>query len=237
MDSIAGFIKYLHPIYKTLIIYIVLLIVMRVMGKREVGKLSPFDFVVAIVIAELAAIPMGEDNINLLHGIIPIVTLLLAEIFISWLSLKSYKARKFINGTPSIIVQQGKILEKEMRKIRYNINDLLSQLREKGYPNIADIEYAILENSGHLSVIPKSTQRPVTPADLDMVPPQEILPIVLISDGVVLYENLNFAGVDRLRLKEELIEQNIKDPKDVFLACLDGKGKLIIALKDKFNSF
>lgn len=224
--------EFIHPIYRTLIIYLVVLIVMRIMGKREVGKLSPFDFVVAIIIAELAAIPMDEERINLLHGIIPILTLLLAEIFISWLSLKSLKARKLINGTPSIVIRQGKILEAEMRKVRYNINDMFSQLREKGYPNVADVEYAILENSGHLSVIPKVNKRPVTPADLNLSPVYEGLPVPLIVDGNVLFENLQLTGIDRLKLKELLSQHGINDEKQVFLANWDPAGKLFVAKKD-----
>jgi len=206
----------LDSIFRTIFIYVTLLIVMRVMGKREVGQLSPFDLVVAIVIAELAALPMTEKHISLLQGIIPILTLMVAEVILSWICLKSIAARKLISGKPSIIIANGKIDEVQMRRSRYNLHDLLTQLRDKGIANIDDVEFAILETSGRLSVVPK-------------------LAVTLIIDGRVLSENLEKAGLSQAWLENELQKRNIESAHDVLFASLDSKGRLYASEKGKIE--
>lgn len=221
----------LDSILRTLFIYITLLIVMRVMGKREVGQLSPFDLVVAIVIAELAALPMSEKHIGLFQGIVPIMTLMVAEVVLSWLCLKSIAARKIISGKPSIIIVNGKIDEGQMRRSRYNIHDLLTQLRDKGIANINDVEFAILETSGRLSVIPKSQKRQVTPEDLRISTPYEGLSVPLIIDGRVIEENLEKIDLKTDWLAAELKFRGIDSPADVIFASLDTKGQLYVCEK------
>ena len=225
----------LDIIFRTLFIYITLLIVMRVMGKREVGQLSPFDLVVAIVIAELAALPMTEQHISLIQGILPIITLMFAEVFLSWLCLKSIAARKLISGTPSIVIVNGRINEDQMRRSRYNINDLLTQLRDKGISNINDVEFAILETSGRLSVIPKSQKRQVTPEDLQIATIYEGLSVPLIIDGRVLYKNLSKTGLSQEWLICELKTRGIALAKEVLFASLDTKGQLYVSNKGKID--
>jgi len=153
---------------RTIILFLLVMIVIRVMGKRQIGELQPFELVLAIMIAELATVPMEDKEIPLINGIIPILTLLLLQVAITFISLKSDKLRGVISGTPSVLIENGKIIESELRKLRYNLTDLLEQLRLKNFPNIADVEYAILETSGELSIIPKSQKRPVTPEDLNI---------------------------------------------------------------------
>ena len=139
---------------RTLILYILIIVVLRLMGKRQVGQLQPSELVVALIIADLAAVPMSEVGIPLINGIIPIITLFIMEELLSYISMKSERARGLISGKPSILIERGTIIEDELRRIRYNINDLLEQLRLKNFSNVEDVSYAILETSGQLSVIP-----------------------------------------------------------------------------------
>ena len=176
---------------------------------------------------------MQETGIPLLSGIIPIITLLIIQLTFSYLSMKSETARKVICGTPSVVIANGRIVEDELQRLRYNINDLLEQLREKDYPNINDVEYAILETSGKLSVIPKSQKRAITPADLEMETAYEGLPITLIADGVINYSNLKTAGLSKEWLLEELRKRGVHNPKEILFATLGSDGDLFIQGKTK----
>jgi uncharacterized membrane protein YcaP (DUF421 family) len=218
---------------RTLILYAVVVIVMRIMGKRQIGQLQPFELVIAIMISELAAVPMQNTGIPLVNGIIPILTLLVAQIAMSFISLKSTKARGIICGRPSILIQNGKINEEEFRKEMYTINDLLEQLRIKNVQNIADVEFAVLETNGQLSVIPKSQKRPVSPEDLNIPTKYEGLPIALIIDGEINYENLTKANLDVNWLQTELSKFSINNLKDVLFASLDSNGNLYYQEKQK----
>ncbi len=214
-------------IYRTVVIYFFVLVSVRLMGKREIGQLSPFDFVVAIIIAELAAIPMESTEIPLWKAVLPMVILAVLEVLLSYLALHSPFLRKVLDGQPQVVIKNGYVLKKELRKARYNLNDLLAQLREKGVVNVCDVEFGILETSGKLSVILKAHKRPVTPEDLGLSPACEGLPAVLIMDGAIVKENLRLAGLDEKWLQERLTELNIR-PREVFLAVLGADGKLFI---------
>lgn len=214
-------------IYRTILIYFLVLVIVRLMGKREIGQLSPFDLVVAIIVAELAAIPMETTGIPLWKVIFPMATLAFLEVLLSYLALHSPFLRKILNGQPQVIIRNGHISKKELRKARYNLNDLLGQLREKGIANVHDVEFGILETSGKLSIIPKSQKRPVTPEDLGLATKYEGLPAVIIADGVIIKSSLQKAGLDVAWVEKQLARENMR-PKDVFLALLDTKGKLFI---------
>lgn len=216
---------------RTLVLFTLVVVVMRVMGKRQVGQLQPFELVIVIMISELAAIPMANTGIPIIYGIIPIVTLLVSQVALAYISLKSERARGIICGTPSILVENGKILEKECNRLRYNINDLLEQLRSKDFPNVADIEFAILETSGQLSVIPKSQKRPVNPEDLQLPTKYEGLPLTLIIDGEVINKNLTKANLDIGWLKAELAKFGINRLDRVLFASLDTQGQLLFQPK------
>lgn len=218
-------------IYRTVIIYFVVLIMIRLMGKREIGQLSPFDFVVAIIFAELATIPMESPDIPLWHGLAPLVTLVILEMALSYVSLYSHGLRRFMGGVPQIVIQNGRILKKEMRKARYNLDDLLGQLREKGVFAIEDVEFAILEPTGRLSIILRSRKRPVTPDDLGMPAGYEGYPTVLVMDGVIIKKNLQQAGLSESWLADRLAERG-GTLKSVFLATIGANGRLYIDLKD-----
>lgn len=218
--------------FRTIILYFIVVVVMRIMGKRQIGQLQPFELVVAIMISELAAVPMQDTAIPLVNGIIPILTLLVTQMTLSYISMKSIRARGFICGTPRILIANGKINEENLRKEMYTINDLLEQLRTANISNIADVEFAILETNGQLSVIQKSQRRPVTAEDLKVSTKYEGLPLDLIVDGRVINKNLNKANLDKAWLKHQLLSKGINKFEDVFFASLDTTGELYIQEKN-----
>ncbi|HEY8495699.1 MAG TPA: DUF421 domain-containing protein [Limnochordales bacterium] len=218
-------------ILRTLLVYLALLAVVRLTGKREMGHVSPFDFVVAILIAEVAVLPIADPRGSIWHGIVPLATIVLAELALSWLTLKSQRLRHVVTGRPSIVIRDGQLMEEELRSVRFCIDDLLESLRSKDVADITDVELAILEPNGSLSVIRKSQCRPVTPADLGVATRYEGLPLPLIKDGVVNDEALAAAGLDREWLVEELRRRGIGQPGEVFFAQLNTGGELFVQLK------
>jgi uncharacterized membrane protein YcaP (DUF421 family) len=211
---------------RALVLYIIVVITMRIMGKRQIGQLQPFELAIAIMISELAAVPMQNTGIPLINGIIPILTLLVAQLLMSLLSLKSMRTRALFCGRPAILIEKGKINEEELRKELYTLNDLLEQLRIKNFPNIEDVEYAILETNGQVSVIPKSQKRPLNPQDMSIKTDYEGITIDVIIDGKVMDDNLKTAGKDRQWLVKELRKQQYSSPGDLLFACIDSSGKL-----------
>ncbi len=218
-------------IIRTLILYATTVVLLRLMGKRQIGQLQPYELVVIIMISELASIPMQNTGIPLFNGLVPIFILVTAEITLSFISLKSEKARGFICGKPSVLIENSRILESELCRLRYNLNDLLEQLREKGVPDVADVEYAILETSGQLSLILKSDKRPVQPKDFNIAPEYEGLPVTIIIDGQVIEENLVKANKEQAWMQNELIKSGINSVKDVLFATLDSHGQFYYQLK------
>lgn len=217
---------------RTLLIYIFTLVAIRIMGKREIGELTPFDLVVSLMIAELGVILIENHQAPLIHAIVPIMTLSGLQIGISLLSLKSEKVRKLLNGSPSILIKNGEIVEEEMKRSRYTIHDLMTQLRENGTFNIADVEFAILETTGDLTIIPESQKRSVTPEDLDIDTAYEGIPCILINDGKINHTNLNKVDLNEDWLLNELNQQGIDRIEDVLLASLDTTGELYVTPKN-----
>ncbi|WP_026883877.1 DUF421 domain-containing protein [Clostridium akagii] len=210
---------------RTIILYTLVVLIMRIMGKRQIGELQPFELVITIMISDLASLPMQDTRIPLIHGVIPIVTLLFLEIIISLLQLKSETARLVISGKPSILINNGKIDIDIMRNQRLNLNDLMEEIRLKGYYNLEDIEFAILETSGQLSIIPKTELANATKQDLNMKCPQDVIPITLILDGKINYKNLKILGKSEKWLITTLHSKNITSTKEVFIALANSKGK------------
>lgn len=213
---------------RALLLYITVVVVMRIMGKRQIGQLQPFELVIAVLIAELAGIPMEDTNIPLVNGIVAILTLLVSQIFLSYITLKNNKARRIVCGTPSVLIENGRIVEEELRKLRYNINDLIEQLRLKNFPNIADVEFAILETDGQLSVIPKSDKRPVVTGDLHIQAEYEGLPVTLVVDGHILDENLKKLKLNKDWLFQQLQGMGYSSPSEVLVANIDSNGKMFV---------
>lgn len=218
---------------RTIILYILVVVALRVMGKRQIGQLQPSELVVAMMISELASIPLEKTATSLLTGIVPVVVLIIAEATFSYLTLKSRKLRRAISGVPTILIEKGKIAEKEMERLRFNIDDLMEELRANGYPNITDIEYAIIETTGQLSVIPKSNKRPITASDLKVSTQYEGMPFLIVSDGKINDVALLDSGITKEWLMIRLEEYGIYELSDVFIASLDTSGELYVQKKAK----
>ena len=184
---------YLSIILKTTILYIFIIIVYRIMGKKEIGQLGIVDLIVSILIAEFAAISIEQEETSIFISMVPIIVLALIQIVFNFISLKSDKFRKLIDGNPTVIIKEGKIKFKEMSKIRYSLDDLITQLREKGIKSIEEVDYAILENDGKLSVFQKCND----------------FPMPIIVDGVINYEVLKEINKNKKWLDKLLKEENI----------------------------
>ena len=213
-------------VVRTIILYTLVILSLRVMGKRQLGEMQPSELVVAIMISDLAAVPMQAIDIPLVNGITPVLTLIVAEIFMSYISLKSRKFRKLISGEPSIVIYNGHVNEGELERLRFNMNDLLEQLRISNYPNIADVDCAIMETNGTLSIIPKNSAKAVTLSDLNITSEQEKLQHLIISDGRINHKELAQTGKKTEWLTKELKKKNISE-KDVFFAIYDFNQGLI----------
>ena len=214
------------------IIYILVLLVMRLMGKREISQMQPFELVIAIMIADLAAVPMSDTGIPITSGIVPILALLLFQLIISIINLKSITLRKIICGKPRILIYRGRIDEKALKKEKITINELQERLREESIFTIGDVEYAILETSGNLSIIQKPGKRNTIPEDLGITPEYEGIPYDLIIDGKIMHENLKQIGRDERWLKKEVEKFKIK-PEQALIVTYDGKGQIFCQEKEK----
>lgn len=204
-------------IIRTILIYISIIIAYRIMGKKEVGELSIIDLIVTILIADFGAICIENNKASILTSIIPMITLVILQILFSYMTLKSGRIRKFIEGKPSIIIKKGKVCFKEMSKIRYSLDDLISQLRSKGVKSIEEVDYAILENNGSLSVFQKSKDYP--------------MPIIV--DGLIDFDVLKEIGKDYYWINNLLNKKNI-ELENVFYAFYT-KNKTFVIKKSDLN--
>ena len=216
---------------RTIIIYILVLFVMRFMGKREIGQMQPFELVIAIMIADLAATPMAEIGIPLLYGVIPIFGLLLIHIIISILNLKSIKIREILCGKPAILIYRGRIDEKAMIRENFTINELQERLRVNNINNIGDVEFAILETSGQISVVQKPEKRALKPEDFNMQVDYEGIAYDLVIDGKIMSENLDKLGKNYNWLEQEVGKFNMK-PEEALIVVLNGDGSIFCQKKD-----
>ncbi|MCM3765415.1 DUF421 domain-containing protein [Neobacillus niacini] len=216
--------NFLQIIFRTLILYILIHIIFRIMGKREIGELSILDLVVFIMIGELAVVAIERPNVRIFDAILPMVILMLIQISMAFFSLKSKKFRDLVDGKPSIIINRGKVDEDVMRKQRYNFDDLMTQLREKDIRSIADVEFAILESSGSLSVIEKQMT--------NNEPKSGDITIPLILDGTIDEENLRKINKTNLWLRQELKKQGYRDIKKISF-CSFENGKFFVDLMDE----
>lgn len=217
---------------RTVILYFLVLLTFRIMGKSELSEMSPFQLVIVFMIAELAAIPIESTTSSLLNGIAAIFALMFLQTLLSTIAVKCEWFKNFINGRPSILIEKGEINQKELRDLRITLNDLQEQLRIKDIYSFADVEFAIMESNGELSVIPKASKRNVTVSDLGIKENEIYLPVVVISDGTLYERNLLKLNLDSGKLKDILRRYNLFSYKDVFLAFTDDEKKLHIYVSD-----
>jgi len=206
-------------ILRTVVLFITLLFMLRLMGKRQIGQLQPYEFAVMLISSNLVTVPMSDLATPLLWGIIPIYVLLVLGLVFSELSLKSTFLRKLICGTPRVLIEKGVILEDALKQVRYTLNDLMEQLRSNDIFDISQVHYAILETNGEISVILKSDVRSVQPHDLKFSPKQEEINVAVILDGRAQKKNLEYIKKDMFWLKSKTGQS---DFKDILLALYDG---------------
>lgn len=218
--------------FRTVILYICVVTAMRIMGKRQMGELQPAEFVIALMISELATIPIESNDIPIMHGIIPIFALVVLELLCSILILKSEVLRKIITGSPIQIIKDGKLLMKRLKGLRICIDDVMEQLRLEGYSSISQIDSAIIETNGQLSVIPKEEERPVVCRDLKLSPQQTHVPHTVISNGKLRKENLEGAGVSEEWLKKKLARYNVTQYNQVVFLSITDEKKLVLQIKE-----
>lgn len=218
--------------FRAIILYLIVLIVMRLMGKREIGQLQPFELAISIMIADLASIPMTEIGIPIFNGIVPILGLLVMHLIISVVNLKSLKAREIICGKPNILIYRGKINEKALKKERFTINELQERLRGNNVVNLGDVEYAILETSGEVTVIQKPEKRNTIPEDFNITPDYEGIPYDLVIDTKIMYDNLKKIGKDYNWLKKQVDKFGFS-PEEALVVTLDGKGQIFAQKKQQ----
>lgn len=225
---------------RTLFSYFFLLILVRLMGKRELGKLSVFDVVISIMLAEMAALAIEDVDKPALRFYLPMLLIALLEVAFAYVSLKSKKFRDTVDGSADLIIENGQIREQAMRRNRLNMDDLMVHLRQKDVKNIADVEFALLEPTGQMSVFLKEQKEKVTREDLALMKKLQVgpvsykgLPIPLILDGKVRTEALSKIGQNELWLKREIRKYGIKDIRDVSFCSIDERGIMYLDKKDK----
>ena len=217
---------------RTLILYLVIIVGIRMMGKHQVGELEPSELVLSLIIADLAAVPMQDYGIPLITGLLPILALLCLTMIFSILTMKSVTFRTLLCGRPSIIIRNGLVDQREMARNRLTVDELLEELRTKGYLDPSAVKYAVLETNGQLSILPFADQKPPTAKQLDVEVAECSLPLVLISDGKLLEHNLAALGRDRTWLNKQLTRRNCRDIRRVFLLLADDAGQFYLVRKD-----
>ena len=181
---------------RTIILYLVLIFCIRLMGKRQIGQMEPSEFVVTMLLANLAAIPMQDEGLPLYGGLVPMLTVLGAELLLSGVVLRSIRLRRLLCGKPVILIENGRILQQNLRSTRVTLDELTGHLREKDVLDIRSVQYAILETNGNLSVFPYPAEIPASAKDAGIYPKDRFLPVTVISDGHLLRQNLQYAGKD-----------------------------------------
>ncbi len=218
---------------RTVILYFAILVSMRVMGKRQLGELEISEFIVAALIADLAATPLQDIGIPLLNGLLPIMILLCLEIIIAGLNFKSVKLRKFTYGRPEIIIRNGRIDREHMLRNRFTLDELMQELRSQGQSDARNVAYGVLETNGRLSIILTPSEQPATAAMLGIAPEDTGYAHIIINDGRILDKNLTLLGRDRRWLDNELRRRGIKNAHDVYILTLTETGSVFCQAREE----
>ncbi len=214
-------------ITRSLIIYLIVFLLLRLMGKRQIGEMQPFELVITLIIADLATIPMAETALPLVHGIIPIITLALIHFVLTFLSLKSVNMRKIINGKPIIVINPNGVDYKSLKRLNMNINDLMENLRGCGYFNLEEVLYAIMQTNGTLTVLPRAPYAPLNAYNAGIEVEKASLPIIIVSEGKFIEENMTIANINNNFVFKQLKNINLKI-NDIFLVSINQQGKMYI---------
>ena len=215
------------------IIYFVVLLFLRIMGKRQIGEMQPYELVITLIIADLATVPMSDANIPLINGILPLAILVILHYSITMLARKSIIFRKIVSGQPVIVISPNGINYDALKKLNMNLHDLQESLRQCNYFYFDQIQYAIIETNGKISVVPKSQYAPATAQDVDAEIENAELPILIITDGKVMKDNLKLVNMNENKLNGLFKNLNIAKIKDVVVMSLDSGGKMYYQLKNQ----
>ena len=216
---------------RTIFLYLVLIAVVRIMGKRQIGQMEPAEFVVTMLVANLASIPMQDGGIPLYSGLVPILTVLGVELLLSGLSVRSVKFRRLLCGKPVILIDNGKILRDNLRRTRITMDELTELLRQKDVLQVETVQFAILETNGQLSVFPYPAYCPACAKDVGIIVKDQHIPYTLISDGFLCQENLALSGRDEKWLAKILAQRKVSQ-EDVFLLTADEDGHIFLQTKE-----
>ena len=216
------------PLLRTLILYCAVICAVRLMGKRQIGELDPSELVVTILVSDLAAVPMQDLGIPLLSGLVPIATLVVLEIFLSFAALKSRRFRRLLNGQPAIIIRRGQLDIGKLRQMRLTTDEVIETLRKQNVAAVSDVKYGVIEPDGTLTVIPK---QPVTAEMLGITPKDTGLPLVVVSDGKMVPRSLELLHLSPADIERRLKNQSIA-VEDVFLMTLDDCGNTFLQKKE-----
>lgn len=218
---------------RCIVIYLLVLFMFRLMGKRQLGELQPFEFVITLIVADLATIPMTEINIPLAHGVIPLITLMLVHFLISFLARKSIAMRKILSGKPVIIITPDGVDYQALKQLNMNFNDLSEAMRELNYFSLDQIAYAIVETNGKMTILPNADNSPVVAQDLKLNKQEPTIPIILVCDGKTMPENLKLAQLNEEFILKQALKMNTKNIKDIIIATIDNDGKMYMQVKNK----
>lgn len=215
---------YLNIVFiRAIILYIIVIFSVRLMGKRQIGELQPSELVITILVSNIATLPLEDLNIPLIMGILPILSLVCFEVIMSWLSLKSKRIRHAVSGSPKVIIRDGVIDQKVMEDLRFSVDDLMTALRGNSVFDIADVQFAIVETNGSVSVYEKYAQRNVKNNDLNLTGTSMDPPVIIVSDGKLITQGLNETGLKK-QWVYDLIERKHIDLSDIFLLTADKNG-------------
>ena len=216
---------------RAVIIYLLVILALRFMGKRQIGELQPTELVVTILISEVASIPLEDADNPLFFAFVPVIVIICLEVIISGISLQSVKFRRLVTGKPIIVIDDGTINQKALKSTRVSISDLLDNLRLKGYFDISEVKYAVLEMNGQLSVLPKETQAPLNAQALGMKVSKKEIPFTVISDGEIIKGHLDEVGINESDIRKQLQREKLRQ-KDVLLMTADKAGNFLTIKKD-----
>jgi len=217
-------------IIRTILLYLTLIITMRFMGKRQIGEVQISEFIITIMLSEIAATPILDHSVPLLHAITAIVLLLSVELLVSFLLIKTSWLKRLICGTPSILIRRGELIQKELKKNRVDIAELFSELRQKGYSALSEINYAILEENGQLSVFPYTANAPATPEILSVTPDETGIDHLCVADGKILEDSLRLIGWTKEQLEKEIRKRHLR-LTDIFILTINDKNELRLIKK------
>jgi len=220
---------------RAIILYLLVFVVIRLSGKRQISDLQPFDLVITLLVADVASVPASDTGMPLAYGVVPILALFLVQQLFAWLSLKYEGFRNVTCGAPLLVIIKGVVQEPTLRSARYTLNDLMEQLRAKDVFEIADVEYAILETNGQLSVLLKGSEQSVTYKALGLEPPAAVPPYMVVQDGKVHEKALRQSGYDQSWLMKKLAKAGIKGTEELLFAFISG-GKLHLQTKSNHGA-